>query len=76
MMRTGEQGSVVTLICDAGERYRQTYYNDVWMAQRQVDLRPWRRQLAEFHETGAWTGALPEASLADLPVGGCRDDPA
>ena len=75
MMRTGQQGSVVTLICDSGERYLQTYYNDVWMAQRQVDLRPWRRQLAEFHETGAWTSALPQAELAHLPVEGERHDP-
>ncbi|TMH04502.1 MAG: PLP-dependent cysteine synthase family protein, partial [Betaproteobacteria bacterium] len=27
----GEQGSVVTLLCDGGERYRQSYYNDAWL---------------------------------------------
>lgn len=63
MVRNGEQGSVVTLICDAGERYLCTYYNDVWLAQKKVDLRPWRRQLAEFHETGAWMIAAPDAVL-------------
>jgi cysteine synthase A len=65
MRRAGEHGSVVTLICDSGERYMQTYYNDVWMAQRQIDLRPWRRQLVEFHQTGDWSSALPRASLED-----------
>jgi cysteine synthase A len=73
MARRGEEGSVVTLICDSGERYLQTYYNDVWMAQKRIDLRPWRRQLAEFHQTGAWTSALPHASL-DAMRSGHGDD--
>jgi cysteine synthase A len=66
MARTGQEGSVVTLICDSGERYLQTYYDDAWMAQRSIDLGPWRRQLTEFHETGAWTTAVPQASLDEL----------
>jgi cysteine synthase A len=33
MAAAGEQGSIVTLICDSGERYLQTNYNDVWMAR-------------------------------------------
>ncbi len=63
MARTGQEGSVVTLICDSGERYLQTYYDDAWMAQRKVDLRPWHRQLVELCETGAWTSTLPHACL-------------
>jgi cysteine synthase len=63
MRRSGQTGSVVTLICDAGDRYLQTYYNDVWMAQKRVDLRQWRRRLVAFHETGAWDASLPQASL-------------
>jgi cysteine synthase len=63
MARAGERGSVVTLICDSGERYTQTYYNDVWMAQRRIDLRPPRQQLKAFFETGAWEHALPRAAL-------------
>lgn len=27
------KGSIVTLICDSGERYQDTYYNDAWLAQ-------------------------------------------
>jgi hypothetical protein len=57
---------VVTLICDSGERYLQTYYDDVWMAQTKVDLEPWRRQLVELHETGAWRSAMPYACLDEL----------
>lgn len=66
MARAGQEGSVVTLICDSGERYLQTYYSDAWMAERQVDLRPWRRQLAEFFETGAWRNAMPQAALGEV----------
>ncbi len=31
MMARGEQGSIVTLLCDSGERYASTYYDDAWM---------------------------------------------
>jgi cysteine synthase len=73
MMRNGEEGSVVTLICDAGDRYLQTYYSDVWLARQNVDLRPWRRQLAAFHQTGAWTSTLPHARFLDqCETGDCR----
>jgi len=33
----GEQGSVVTLLCDGGERYRQRYYNDAWLRDNGLD---------------------------------------
>ena len=63
MAAAGEEGSVVTLICDSGERYTQTYYNDVWLAQRRVDLRPYRRQLQAFYERGDWTERQPRALM-------------
>jgi cysteine synthase A len=61
MAAAGEEGSVVTLICDSGERYTQTYYNDVWLAQRKVDMRPYRRQLQSFFEEGTWAQRQPPA---------------
>lgn len=60
MARAGESGSVVTLICDSGERYLQTYYDDAWMAQKKIDLRPWQRQLSDFHKSGAWTSSTTQ----------------
>jgi cysteine synthase A len=30
MLNAGESGSIVSLICDGGERYADTYYNDAW----------------------------------------------
>ena len=31
MLSRGERGSVVTLICDGGDRYAETYYDDEWL---------------------------------------------
>jgi cysteine synthase A len=31
MVEKGEQGSIVTLMCDSGERYLDTYYNREWI---------------------------------------------
>jgi cysteine synthase A len=61
MTAAGEEGSIVSLICDSGERYSQTYYNDVWLAQRKIDLRRWRRQLQVFVDTGTWAERQPHA---------------
>jgi cysteine synthase A len=69
MRRNGEEGSVVTLICDSGDRYLQTYYSDVWLAQQKVDLRPWRRHLMEFSETGAWESTGQHARFLDQRKG-------
>jgi cysteine synthase len=65
MRARGETGSVVTLICDSGERYLQTYYSDVWMVKLGVDLAPWRQRLEAFAATGAWESAVPHARLRD-----------
>lgn len=34
----GGCASVVSLLCDSGERYRSTYYNDAWLAERGLDV--------------------------------------
>jgi cysteine synthase A len=33
MKERNTKGSIVTLICDSGERYQDTYYNDGWLAK-------------------------------------------
>ena len=53
MRAAGEPGSVVTLLCDSGERYRDTY-DDEWVAARGLDLTPYAATLAHFRGTGAW----------------------
>jgi cysteine synthase A len=38
MRSAGEQGSVVTLICDRGDRYAGTYFDDDWVRAQGLDL--------------------------------------
>lgn len=52
MQGQGESGSVVSMICDGGERYLDTYYNPDWLTRQGIDTAPWRVQLDGFYETG------------------------
>jgi cysteine synthase len=47
MAAEGHHGSVVTLLCDGGERYGCTYYDDAWMEERGGD---WRKSYQRFSE--------------------------
>ena len=38
MVAAGTSGSIVTLLCDGGDRYGCTYYDDTWLAGRGVDI--------------------------------------
>lgn len=40
MHRAAESGSIVSVLCDSGERYRHTYYNDDWLASLGLDIGP------------------------------------
>ena len=46
----------MTLICDAGDRYLDTYYDDAWLAQRGFDIASWVERLERFLEGGPLTG--------------------
>jgi cysteine synthase A len=48
MRNAGEAGSVVTLVCDRGDRYAGTYYDDGWLAAQGLDLAPYAAELAEL----------------------------
>lgn len=38
MKARGEQGSIVTLLCDSGERYLDTYFDDTWVESHIGDI--------------------------------------
>lgn len=40
MMENGQQGSIVTLMCDSGQRYLDTYYDEAWVKQHIGDTKP------------------------------------
>ena len=52
MQQRGEKGSIVTLLCDSGERYLDTYYDDQWVKDNIGDLTPYLDQLTRFEKTG------------------------
>src|ERR687887_1917762 len=47
-------GSMVTLLCDGGERYAHTYYDQAWLAKHELNLEPYHAVLDEFLATGVW----------------------
>lgn len=55
MMKEGKQGSLVSLICDSGDRYAATYYNPDWLAKNGIDIAPYRGMLEDFIDRGEFT---------------------
>jgi cysteine synthase A len=44
----GEAGSIVTLLCDGGERYSGTYFDDEWLAEQALDLSAYQQTLRRW----------------------------
>lgn len=55
MREHGQAGSLVTLICDSGDRYATTYYNDDWLKEQDIHIDDWRRRIETFLDTGEGT---------------------
>lgn len=54
MLVNGESGSIVTLACDPGDRYLNTYYDDAWLERHHHNIEPYLHQMREFFHTGEW----------------------
>jgi cysteine synthase A len=54
MRAAGRTGSVVTLLCDGGERYTKTYYDDGWLAEQGLEIGPYLETLDGFLTSGEW----------------------
>ncbi len=54
LVAAGQRGSVVTLLCDGGERYAHTYYDDEWVAGEGIDLAPCHHVLDRFLDSAEW----------------------
>jgi cysteine synthase A len=44
----GERGSIVTLLCDSGDRYANTYYSDDWLRAQGIDIAPYEAVLTQL----------------------------
>lgn len=58
MMRVPDAAAIASvrllesLICDPGERYLDKYYSQEWLADNDIDIKPYEQRLAELMETG------------------------
>ena len=55
MVERGESGSIVTLACDGGDRYLDTYYQDAWLKANGYDVAPHVTRLERAVATGRWS---------------------
>lgn len=56
MVAAGRTGSVVTLLCDPGDRYLDKYYSDSWLEEQGLDIAPYAAAIDSLLETGVWPG--------------------
>ncbi|WP_433524621.1 PLP-dependent cysteine synthase family protein [Nocardia pseudovaccinii] len=56
MISAGRAGSVVTLLCDGGDRYAGTYFDDAWVEAQGMNLTEPAAILEKFAATGIWSG--------------------
>lgn len=53
MKQRNQQGSLVTLLCDSGDRYLDTYYNPEWISKNIGDTAFFDQQLTQFNRSGS-----------------------
>ncbi|MDQ0755819.1 cysteine synthase A [Arthrobacter sp. B3I4] len=54
MIAEGRHGSVVSLMCDGGDRYSGNYYNPEWLQTQNLDPAPYEATIGEFFASGVW----------------------
>jgi cysteine synthase A len=54
MIAEKRSGSVVTLLADSGERYRDTYFDEGWLKSQALDPSESASVLHEFERSGRW----------------------
>lgn len=73
MRRNSEHGPIASLICDHGDRYADTYYNDAWLAQQGLDIAPAKAMIERSIKSGQMApdlilGLQERAATAIAPV--------
>lgn len=65
MRANGERGSIVSILCDGGERYLHSYYNDEWVKANGFDIAAPKAEITRLcEEVGAPPWPLPIRRLA------------
>ena len=63
MHAAGKRGSIVTLLCDRGERYTDTIFDREWLAHQDLSIDAWLHALRMATTTGSF--AAPVSSPSD-----------
>jgi cysteine synthase len=61
MKQRVETGSIVTLLCDAGERYRDRYFNDTWLKSQGLSCHDERGAVLSLMKQGVWPQPLRDS---------------
>lgn len=56
MLAEGIEGSIVTLICDPGARYEDSYYSEDWLRRNGINYAPALAETDAFLGSGEWPG--------------------
>jgi cysteine synthase A len=62
MAAGGERGSIVSLLCDRGDRYAETVFDEAWLAQHLPGHAGWRRVLEQAMRYGGVPRPPPQAA--------------
>jgi cysteine synthase len=58
MVQAGQRGSIVTLLCDDGERYRHSYFDDDWLVANGLQCHAQRDAVSALIDQGLWPAEL------------------
>ncbi|WP_297575016.1 PLP-dependent cysteine synthase family protein [uncultured Deefgea sp.] len=62
MQARGEAGSIVSVLCDSGDRYAHSYYHPEWLKQHGIDI---GQELSELSAKIGQAGALSDLQRVD-----------
>jgi cysteine synthase A len=57
----GQAGSIVTLLCDGGQRYRLSYFDDAWLREQGLECESQSDAIDALLSTGEWPAELRRA---------------
>ena len=63
LQASGRRGSIVTLLCDRGERYADTVFDRGWLARHGLDIDPWREVLRSAIASGRFAPPLVDVHV-------------
>ena len=73
MRASGTAGSIVAILCDAGDRYRQTYFDDAWLRANGLACDAERDVTLRWMDTGEAPDAMAEGfAFAGAGIGGAQ----